>query len=370
MSKKGDTYNVFCLSPPVFSSTYSGIVDAEYPKVLSFEKVHRLTELKQKIYLYARNYFLCPFVSKNDELSELDKEKHKYRTSKKEDNFNTEKLFALYKQEYLDIFSENENNQMSPEISTNTHKKKQAEKFLNDFPYKIVVRMKFGKQNEDMTLFEGRNFPASLGNFDIYSDEDKINKLIEKIEKEKLYFFLIIKPESKYSIANIKLDSCENYQAPYSKNNENLTLDDLIEYFCSDERLDEGNQWFCTKCKNKVKVNKKFSIFFVPRLLIICLNRFEKHSGNYQKNDDLIKFPLEDLDMGKYLCGPDKEHSKYDLFAVSQHYGNTGGGHYTAVCKNIDGNWYDYNDSSCTKTSPKGVVNNSAYVLFYRKKNW
>jgi len=105
----------------------------------------------------------------------------------------------------LDIFSENENEQMSPEISTNTHKKKQAEKFLNDFPYKIVVRMKFGKQNEDMTLFEGRNFPASLGNFDIYSDEDKINKLIEKIEKEKLYFFLIIKPESKYSIANIKL---------------------------------------------------------------------------------------------------------------------------------------------------------------------
>jgi len=72
--------------------------------------------------------------------------------------------------------------------------------------------------------------------------------------------------------------------------------------------------------------------------------------------------------MGKYLCGPDKEHSKYDLFAVSQHYGNTGGGHYTAVCKNIDGNWYDYNDSSCTKTSSKGVVNNSAYVLFYRKK--
>ena len=250
------------MTPPVFSSTYSGIVDAEYPKVLSFEKVHRLTELKQKIYLYARNYFLCPFVSKHDELSELDKEKYKYRTSKNEDNFNTEKLFALFKQEYLDIFSENENEQMSPEISTNTHKKKQTEKFLNDFPYKIVVRMKFGKQNEDMTLFEGRNFPASLGNFDIYSDEDKINKLIEKIEKEKLYFFLIIKPESKYSIANIKLDSCENYQAPYSKNNENLTLDDLIEYFCSDERLDEGNQWFCTKCKNKVKVNKKFFSLF------------------------------------------------------------------------------------------------------------
>ena len=39
--------------------------------------------------------------------------------------------------------------------------------------------------------------------------------------------------------------------------------------------------------------------------------------------------------MGKYICenGPDKDFSKYDLFAVSQHYGSTGGGHYTAICK-------------------------------------
>ena len=74
--------------------------------------------------------------------------------------------------------------------------------------------------------------------------------------------------------------------------------------------------------------------------------------------------------MGKYVSGPDKAYSKYDLFAVSQHFGGTGGGHYTAVCKNIDGNWYDYNDSSCSKISANEVVTPSAYVLFYRKKNW
>ena len=147
-------------------------------------------------------------------------------------------------------------------------------------------------------------------------------------------------------------------------------MDNLLEYFCSDEYLDECNQWVCSKCKNKVKVDKKFSIYFVPRILIICLNRFERHGGNYQKNSELVDFPLENLDMGKYICGPDKEHSKYDLFAVSQHYGGTGSGHYTAVCKNIDGNWYDYNDASCYQSSPKGIVNNSAYVLFYRKRNW
>ena len=76
--------------------------------------------------------------------------------------------------------------------------------------------------------------------------------------------------------------------------------------------------------------------------------------------------------MGKYIGKneADKDFSKYDLFAVSQHYGGTGGGHYTAVCKNYDGNWYRYNDSSVSHTSPDNAVNSSAYVLFYRRKNW
>jgi ubiquitin carboxyl-terminal hydrolase 4/11/15 len=74
--------------------------------------------------------------------------------------------------------------------------------------------------------------------------------------------------------------------------------------------------------------------------------------------------------MGKYICGPDKKYSKYDLFGVSQHFGGTGGGHYTAICKNYDGNCYDYNDSSCPLSSSSNVVSSSAYVLFYRKQNW
>ena len=35
----------------------------------------------------------------------------------------------------------------------------------------------------------------------------------------------------------------------------------------------------------------------------------------------------------------------YDLYAVSQHSGGLGGGHYTAVCQNhIDKFWYNFND--------------------------
>ena len=355
--------------------------DSAFPRLFLVNDRMTFGEMKKKIYLYARNYFLCPFVSKNDEMSELDKEKHRYRASKKGDNFDTTKLFELYNKEYVDIFSECFTDLQLPPFegeeggvpqNHEKNKKHMLDKLMNDFPYKIVVRRKFGEnQVDNITIFEGKNNPQNLAPFEIFTDSDRINKLVERIESKRANLFLVLNPGSKYAIPNIRLDSCENYEGPNFKKEEKLSIEHLLEYYCSDEYLGEGNQWFCNKCKNKVKVNKKFTIYFVPRILIICLNRFEKHGGNYyQKNSDLVDFPLENLDMGKYICGPDKEHSKYDLFAVSQHYGGTGGGHYTAICKNIDGKWYDYNDSSCSNTSSKGVVNASAYVLFYRKKNW
>jgi len=42
----------------------------------------------------------------------------------------------------------------------------------------------------------------------------------------------------------------------------------------------------------------------------------------------------------------------YDLYAVSNHYGNMGFGHYTAYAKNwIQDSWFDFDDSSVTKIS-------------------
>ena len=39
----------------------------------------------------------------------------------------------------------------------------------------------------------------------------------------------------------------------------------------------------------------------------------------------------------------------YDCFAVSNHFGGVGGGHYTAFAKNIyTGQWYDFDESSAS----------------------
>lgn len=69
----------------------------------------------------------------------------------------------------------------------------------------------------------------------------------------------------------------------------------------------------------------------------------------------------------------------YDLFAISNHFGGTGGGHYTAFCKyinfyvrnSITGEWYDFDDSSVDLIKNKdSLVSENAYILFYRRKNW
>jgi ubiquitin C-terminal hydrolase len=75
----------------------------------------------------------------------------------------------------------------------------------------------------------------------------------------------------------------------------------------------------------------------------------------------------------------------YDLFAICNHYGRMGFGHYTATVKEwplyeeqagggqqgggSSGNWFLYDDNSVTKISEREVKTSSAYILFYRKRN-
>lgn len=59
----------------------------------------------------------------------------------------------------------------------------------------------------------------------------------------------------------------------------------------------------------------------------------------------------------------------YDLYAVSNHFGGLGGGHYNAYCKMADGQWHCFDDSHVRPMDKKDIVSSSAYVLFYRRKH-
>jgi len=61
--------------------------------------------------------------------------------------------------------------------------------------------------------------------------------------------------------------------------------------------------------------------------------------------------------------------SIYDLYAVSNHSGSLGGGHYTAYTK-VNDSWFCFNDESVTPVSNEKILqSSSAYVLFYKRRS-
>ena len=329
-----------------------------FPRILFLEENATFAELKKQIYYYARNFITSPYTKNEEEKDSLDnklqhlKNNNELKTEEREKYINDS--IELIDKEFNKIFVEDKD-------------KEELNEYFNDFPYKITLTKTFEDTNH-ITLFEGKNNLEALKELNITTDEDSIKSLLENKD---YCINIILKHKSKYSIPKINLNSCVSFQGKdVGARVKEINLDDLLDYFCSDEHLEKGNEWKCGNCHKRVNITKKFSIFYVPKLLIICLKRFAKSGYGYGKDDTHINFPIENLDMGKYICGPDKDYSKYDLFAVSQHYGGCGGGHYTAVCKNIDGNWYSYNDSSVSSTSASSAITSAAYVLFYRRKNW
>jgi len=117
---------------------------------------------------------------------------------------------------------------------------------------------------------------------------------------------------------------------------------------------------------------KKFDLWKTPDVLIIHLKRFSFNRHFRDKLDTMVDFPFEGLDVSKWVANPDfKKGSVYDLYAVSNHFGGCGGGHYTAFAKNIlDRKWYNLDDAHVSPLlNPKEQVRSkAAYVLFYKKR--
>ncbi|TVY17333.1 putative ubiquitin carboxyl-terminal hydrolase 12, partial [Lachnellula arida] len=151
-----------------------------------------------------------------------------------------------------------------------------------------------------------------------------------------------------------------------------ITLDDCLNEFGKEEILSEADTWYCPRCKEHRRASKKFELWKTPDVLVMHLKRFSSSGWRRDKLDVMVDFPIEGLDLSSRVVETQEGKQEiYDLFAVDDHWGGLGGGHYTAFAKNYtDGEWYEYNDSSVTKTKdPSRVVTQSAYLLFYRRRS-
>uniref|UniRef100_A0A4W6FKA4 Ubiquitin carboxyl-terminal hydrolase n=1 Tax=Lates calcarifer TaxID=8187 RepID=A0A4W6FKA4_LATCA len=147
-------------------------------------------------------------------------------------------------------------------------------------------------------------------------------------------------------------------------------LKDCIELFTTKEKLGAEDPWYCPNCKQHQQATKKLDLWSLPPVLVVHLKRFSYSRYMRDKLDSLVDFPLRDLDMSEFLINPNAGPCRYDLIAVSNHYGGMGGGHYTAYAKNKDdGKWYNFDDSSVSPANEDQIVSKAGYVLFYQRQD-
>jgi hypothetical protein len=149
-----------------------------------------------------------------------------------------------------------------------------------------------------------------------------------------------------------------------------ITVMDCIEKYCRKEQLEETELWYCNRCKNHVRAWKQFHIYRAPPILIIHLKRFHYSASTHRRNkiSSFIDFPLKGLDLTHLVSYyADGQEPIYDCYAVSNHYGSLGGGHYTAYTLGDDGTWLHYDDSVISEATK--VITEAAYVLYYRRRD-
>ncbi|KAL8154118.1 hypothetical protein V2J09_011878 [Rumex salicifolius] len=148
---------------------------------------------------------------------------------------------------------------------------------------------------------------------------------------------------------------------------ETVSLYRCLESFLKEEPLGPEDM-YCPNCKEHRQAIKKLDLWRLPEILVIHLKRFSYSRYTKNKLDTYVDFPIEDLDLASYISYKDDNTTcRYILYAMSNHYGGLGSGHYTAFVHHGGGHWYDFDDSHVHPINKEKLKTSAAYVLFYRR---
>ena len=147
---------------------------------------------------------------------------------------------------------------------------------------------------------------------------------------------------------------------------ENKTLIDCLDLYTIKEKLSDSEKILNETTNKREEATKQILFWNLPNILIITLKRF---SNDNTKNDDVIDFPIENLNLSKYVVGYNSKTYIYDLYGICNHAGGVNGGHYYSYVKNANGKWYLFNDTKVAEVKNLDKLRTpQAYCFFYRKK--
>jgi|TARA_B110000483_G_C18133487_1_gene518576 ubiquitin C-terminal hydrolase len=224
-------------------------------------------------------------------------------------------------------------------------------------------------------LHEGLVYPVSISiNGKIHNQKDKIARLCytrfkEMNEKEYSKVVGMFYGIQVTQMTSITDENLSNTADPYFiihlpiPNHKTPTITDCFDAYIQKELLENDSAWYNEETKQKQSAFKHTCFWSFPDVLVVDFKRFH-YDG--RKNNILIDFPLDMLDLNPYSIGY-TQTNYYECYGIVNHSGKTMGGHYTSFVKHLNGKWYHYNDSYVSEMSTERLITPKAYMLFYRR---
>ncbi|XP_057457577.1 ubiquitin carboxyl-terminal hydrolase 8 isoform X2 [Lotus japonicus] len=235
------------------------------------------------------------------------------------------------------------------------------------------------EKTEEVAEVQGVSTPSDEG-MEFYMTDEKgtvknskilMNEPLAINEELKLLHVLVCWSEKQ--IKNYDTQLCSSLPEVFKSSflakrpQESASLYKCLEAFLQEEPLGPDDMWYCPGCKEHRQASKKLDLWRLPEILVIHLKRFQYSRYMKNKLETYVDFPVDNLDLSAYIAHADDKSYKYTLYAVSNHYGSMGGGHYTAFVHHGGDQWYDFDDSRVYPISKEKIKSSAAYVLFYRR---
>ena len=237
---------------------------------------------------------------------------------------------------------------------------------------------------KDLLLYLFQAMHAELN----YNGDKKLKnvpKCNQLIEKESFDFFMTVNQELNLSIISYLFygvhksktickgckNTLYNFQffqflsfPTFSYKNDNFNIYKGFKDFIKPETMSGENQCYCQNCKGLRDAKVITKIYFTPPYLIINIDygkdkKYMPKKVTFGGIIDIKEF-VDEFNISPSIL--------YKLIAVSTHLGNSGtSGHYVTYCQNNKNEWYEFNDSSVTRSKYEELNYNSPYVLVYKK---